>query len=124
MSHALIVFCRYLDKDSLLPAIANVAHPGGEIDSIVSVAKFLTSLVTTAISQRSDATVIAIVVTDGAPGLHNTGTVLASTAIQAIGMNVFMVCITDRCIPDIAKSMSSPPKQASHVLIIIYQCDS
>src|SRR6218665_109013 len=108
---------RYLDKNSLLAAIDNVAYTGGQIDSIFSVTNLLTSLVTAATSQRSDATVITIGITDGAPTLHNSVTIAATTALQAIGMNICMICVTDGCPADLARSVSSPPRQASHVIL-------
>lgn len=125
VSHALSVFCtcRYLDKPALLSAIENVAFPGGEVESVFSVTNLLTSFVTAAVSQRSDAIMIAICITDGAPNTHNAVGVAAVIALHAIGMNLCMVCVTDRCPEDLAKSASSPPKEASHEIIIFFECD-
>jgi len=119
VSDALLVFCRYLDKKTLLSAITTVAYPGGELDSIFSLTNPITSLVTAATSQRSDAIIIAILITDGAPIAHNAISVAAATALQAIGMNFCTICVTDRCPEDIVKSSSSPPREASHVILFL-----
>ena len=72
-------------------------HPGVEIDSVFSAQNILTSLITTAISQRSDATVVAIAITDGTPRLATVSAVAVSTALQALGMNVLALGVTDKC---------------------------
>lgn len=101
-------FDQYRDKDSLLSAIDKVGYPGGEVDSILSIKNIGTSLITAA---RLDAIVVGILISDGAPRASVWQTVAASIALQAIGMKGFVVCVTDRCPVDIARSVSSPPKQ-------------
>ena len=116
MSYAWRVFCRYTDKTALLSAIDNVEYIGVDIDSVFSVANLLTSLVTAATSLRPDTTMVTIGTLDGAPNLINSVTIAAATALQAIGMNVCMVCVRDECPEDFARSVSSPPRQASHII--------
>jgi len=117
VSHAWFVFCRYLDKDSVLSAIKNIAHAGGELDSVFSITNVLIGLVTTAVSQRSDSTFVAVGISDGAPNLHNTFAVTELIGLQALGMNLCMICVTKGCVVDIAKRISSPPREASHVIL-------
>jgi len=107
------VFCRYLDKNSLSSAIKNIPNPGGELNSVLSLGNLLTSSVKAATAQRPDAIMIAIGITDGAPIANNPLTVVASTALQALGMNACVICVTDRCPEDLAKSGSSPPREVS-----------
>ena len=106
--------------NSLSSAIDKVVHTGGEIVSVFSVQNIVTSLIVTAISQRSDATMVAIAITDGSPRLAIMPAIAASTALQAIGMNVLTLGVTDRCDVNLVRSASSHPRQVSNTMNITF----
>lgn len=115
-----LVFCRHTDKPTVLSAIDNVKHPGGELTDYVSVAKIIYDVFNPINSDRISDQNILIVVCDGAPGHLDQEWAVASHAIQADGVAVFFLCV-DPCTEHLSKCVASPPKQVSHTINVIFQ---
>ena len=110
--HALsYTFCRKANKEELDPAIDTVENPGGELKKPGLVKVIVADIFNEEAGDRSDAPDVAVLITDGAPYINPVDAAAASTALQAKGITVFVVCVQPGCDEGFAQSLASPPKE-------------
>lgn len=70
----------------------------------------------TSAGDRPDVRNAAVLITDGSPFINPKDAAAASTILQQMGIQVFVVCITTGCSEAYAKSLASPPKKVSYIV--------
>lgn len=92
-----------------MSAIDSIVYPGGEFNNPPSSEKINTEVFSTFNGDRPNVLNVAIVITDGVPGISTEQAVNSSTSIQQNSVYMFVVCSAPGCNEDWAKAVASQP---------------
>lgn len=102
-------------------AIDNVQYPGGELTDAVSVKNIILDVFNPIEGDRVADQNILIVITDGCPAYPDEAWAIASAAVQADRIGIFLMCITPGCTVHFMENVSSPPKKVSYTITVTFQ---
>lgn len=102
-------------------AIDNVQYPGGELTDAFSVKDIIFDVFNPDKGDRLAVQNILIVIIDGCPAYPDELWAIASAAVQADRIGIFLMCITPGCTVHFMENVSSPPKRVSLTITVTFQ---